>query len=100
MVLSQQTKIDAAKSEIIDRKFNKNFEKLQSELPVAKQVNSVLSGRLALPEKSPYSELFVPRSVSDGGLKEKVLKIIEKAGCPMEGNNIEACHWIRKKMKG
>ena len=41
IVLSQQTEMDAANSEIMDqiRKFNENFEKLQSELTVAKQVN-------------------------------------------------------------
>ena len=48
IVLSQQTQMDAANSEIMDqlRKFNENFEKLQSELIVVKQVNSVLSERL------------------------------------------------------
>ena len=40
--------MDAANSEITDqiRKFNQHFEKLQSELTVSKQVNSVLSARL------------------------------------------------------
>ena len=48
IVLCQQTKMDTANSEIMDqiRKFNKNFEKLQCELTVANQVNSVLSERL------------------------------------------------------
>ena len=48
IVLSQQTEMDAANSEIMDqiRKFNENFEKLQSELIVVKQVNSLLSERL------------------------------------------------------
>ena len=42
----------------------------------------------------------VPRSVSDGHLEKKVLKIFEKVGCPVEGNNIETCHRISKiKMK-
>ena len=42
----------------------------------------------------------VPRSISNSDLEEKVLKIFEKVGCPIMGNNIEACHWISKKMKG
>ena len=39
-MLSQQTEMDAANSQIMGRihKFNENFEKLQSELIVAKQV--------------------------------------------------------------
>ena len=36
----------------------------------------------------------VPRSVSDGDLEEKVLKIFEKFCCPIEGNDIEACSEI------
>ena len=39
----------------------------------------------------------VPRSVSDGDLEEKVLKIFENIGCPIEGNSIEVCHQINKK---
>ena len=44
------------------RKFNGNFEKLQSELIVVKQVNSVLPERLV-------SMVVVPRSVSGGDLE-------------------------------
>ena len=38
IVLSQQTEMDAANSEIMDQivKFNENFEKLQSELLLSK----------------------------------------------------------------
>ena len=112
IVLSQQTKMDAANSEIMYqiRKFNENVEKLQSELTVAKQVNSVLSERLVSMERqcwanAQYSRreclelVGVTRCVSDGNLEEKVLKIFEKVGCPIEGNNIEACHRMSKKTK-
>ena len=110
IVLSQQTQMDAANSEIMDQlcKFNENFEKLQSELIVVKQVNSMLSERLVSMERqcwanAQYSRreclelVGMPCSVSDGDLEEKVLKIFEKVGCPIEGNNIEACHQISKK---
>ena len=74
-------------------------------------MNYVLSERLVSIEhqcwaNDQYSihECFelvgVPRSVSDGDLEEIVLKIFEKVGCPIEGNNIEAYDRIRKKMKG
>ena len=36
---------------------------------------------------------------SYGDLEEKVFKILERVGCPVEGNNIEACHRISKKKK-
>ena len=110
MVLSQQAKTDAANSQIMDqiRQLNEDFEKLQFELTVAKQVNSVLSERLVSMERQCWANaqfyrreclelVGVPRSVSDENLEEKVLEIFEKVGCPIEGNNIEACHRISKK---
>ena len=39
----------------------------------------------------------VPHSVSDGDFEEKVLKIFDKVGCSIKGNNIEACHRMSKK---
>ena len=105
--------MDDGNSEIMDqiRKFNENFEKLQSELTVAKQVNSVLSERLASMERQCWANVQysrreclelagVPGSASDDDLEEKVLKVFEgilKVGCPVEGNNIQACHRISKK---
>ena len=66
MVLLQQAKMDAANSQIMDqiRKLNEDFEKLQFELTVAKQVNSVLSERLASMEgqcwaNAQYSDVSV-----------------------------------------
>ena len=41
---------------------------------------------------------YIPRSVRHGDFKEKVLKIFEKVGCPIEGN-IEGYHRISKKKK-
>ena len=44
IVLSEETEMVGSNSEAMDRihKFNQNFGKLQSELTIAKQVNSVL----------------------------------------------------------
>ena len=57
IVVSQQTEMDAANSEIMDqiRKFNENLEKLKSELIVVKQVNSVLSGKLVSMERQCWT---------------------------------------------
>ena len=49
--------MDAANSQIMDqiRKLNEDFEKLQFELTVAKQVNSVLSERLVSMERQCWT---------------------------------------------
>ena len=85
--------MDATNSKIMDQicKFNEKIEKLQSELTVAKEVNSVLSERKGWSSWSVsagqmYSireclELVgVLHSVRDSKLEEKVLKIFEKDG--------------------
>ena len=38
----------------------------------------------------------IPSSVSDDDLENKVLKIFDKLGVPINPNNIEACHGIKK----
>ena len=111
IVLSQQTEMNTAKSEIMDqmRKFNENFE-LHSELAVANQVNSVLSERVVSMERqcwanAQYSRreclelVGVPHNVSDCDLEKIKLKIFEKFGCPIKVDKIGACHRISKKMK-
>ena len=71
-------------------------------------MNSVLSERLVSIERQCWANAQYSRrkclefvgvrlSVSDGELEEKFLKIFEKVGYPIEGNNIEACHRISKK---
>lgn len=49
-VLSQQSNLDQAKKKVLEeiRELNDAFSKLESELSVAKQVNSLPSSRLAL----------------------------------------------------
>ena len=38
----------------------------------------------------------IPSSVSDDSLENKVLKIFDKLGVPINPNNIEACHRMKK----
>ena len=97
IVLSQQTQIDAANSKIMDQicKFNENFEKLWKILKVSIECQCWANAQYSRHE---CLELVgVPHSASDKDLEGNVLKIFEKVGCPIEGNNIEACHWISKK---
>ena len=83
-------------------------KKLQSELPLAKQMKSILSDRLVPIEGQCWSNapcsrreclelVGVPSCLSDCDLEEKVLTIFENVGFPIEGNNNEACHRIGMK---
>ena len=110
IVLSLQNKLDQANNKVLEeiRKLNENFSKLESELSVTKQVNSLLSRRLVNMERqcwanAQYSRrecldiIGIPSEVEPDVLEEKVVNIFEKLGCNIPSNHIEACHRVSKK---
>ena len=103
IVLSLQSKLDEAKLEAKNkvleeiRKLNNSFLKLESELSVTKQVNSLLLSRLANMERqywanAQYSRrecvdiIGIPSEVKGDDLEEKVVNIFEKLGCSIPPN--------------
>ena len=88
IVLSLQNKLDQANNKVLEeiRKLNDNFSKLESELSVTKQVNSLLSRRLVNMERqcwanAQYSRqecagiIGIPSEVEADVLEEKVVNI-------------------------
>ena len=81
--------------------------RLESEVSILKRVNDELQKELISTERQCWANAQYPRrecievagipsSVSDDNLKNKVLKIFDKLGVPINPNNIEACHRIKK----
>ena len=110
IVLSLQSKLDEANNRVVEevRKLSDVLLKLQSELAVSQQVNSLLSNRLTNMERqcwanAQYSRrecldvVGIPSEVGADVLEEKVLNIFGKLGCDIPSKRIEACHRISKK---
>ena len=110
IVLSLQNNLDQANNKVLEeiRKVNDNFSKLESELSVTKQVNSLLSCRLINMERQCWANAQysrrecldiagIPREVEPDVLEEKVVNIFEKLGYNIPSNHIEACHGVSKK---
>ena len=110
LALDYQSKFDSTLAgiwnELSDLK--KDFEKLGSDLSVARQVNSVLRERVTSLERqcwsnSQYSrreclELTgIPETSDNNTLESTVLKIFEKLEVNMDPSNVEDCHWISSK---
>ena len=108
IVLSSQNKLNQTNNKVLEeiRKLNDNFSKLESELPVTKQVNYLLLRRHVNMERqywtnAQYSRkeylniIGIPSEVEADILEEKVVKIFEKLGCNIPFNRIEACHRVR-----
>ena len=84
-MLTQQNEIDAANSEVMDqtREFNENYEKLQSDW-------MLLNERiLYFMERERKSWLAYLTMLVKAIWRKRILKIFEKVGCSIKGNNIE-----------
>ena len=90
------------------RKLNESFSKLQTEVSLTKQVNTLLSNRLVSIEcqcwlnaqyfrRECLDKVGIPSEVEADALEEKVVAIFEKLGCNIPTERIEACHRISKK---
>ena len=82
--------------------------KLESEFFVTKQVNSFLSSRLVNVERQYYANVQysrqerldivgIPKEVGTDLLEEKVVNILEKLGCNIPTNHIEAHYRVSNK---
>ena len=89
-------------------KLNESFSKLQAEVSVSKQVNTLLSSMLVSIERhcwfnAQYSRrecldiVDIFKEVEADALEENVVAIFEKLGCNIPTERIEACHRISKK---
>ena len=109
LVLCLQSKLDEANNRVFEevRKLSDAFLKLQFELAVLLQVNSLLANRLTNVvrqcwEIAQYSRrefldvVGIPSEVGADVLEEKVLNIFDKFGCDIPPEEIEACHRISK----
>ena len=102
IVLSLQNKLDEVDNNglVEMRKLNESFSKLQAEVSVTKQVNTLLSSRLVSIERQCWSNaqysrrecldiVGIPSEVEADFLEEKVVAIFEKLGCNIPTERIE-----------
>ena len=110
IVLSLQSQLDKASKYLVEkiRKLSDVILKLQSELAVSWQVNSLLSNKLTSIEcqywgNAQYSRrecldvIGIPSEVDADVLEEKVLNIFGILGGDITPERFEACHRISKK---
>ena len=102
IVLSLQNKLDEVDNNglVEMRKLNESFSKLQAEVSVTKQVNTLLSSKLVSIERQCWSNaqysrrecldiVGIPSEVEADVLEEKVVAIFEKLGCNIPTERIE-----------
>ena len=110
IILAMQSKTSADNAELLEEicTLNSKFDIMQSDLLVAKKMNSELSSRLVNMERqcwanAQYSRrecleiVGIPKEVEQKNLKSKVMSVLEKVGCKIDPDNIEDCHRLSKK---
>ena len=109
IALALQDKVGSGNTEILEeiRKLNKNFEKLEAELIVSKKVNTELQKHIVKLEKqcwanAQYSRreclelVGIPSNIENEHLEDKVVEVLNKVGCNIMKDNVEACHRLGK----
>ena len=103
--VEQGTNVNANALEEI-RKFNENFVKLESEINIVRQVNTLLNKWINDMERQCWANAQYSRRVclevaggilcyvSDKKLESEVLEIFTNVGCEIPSCNIEACHCL------
>ena len=112
IVLYLQNKFDQADSKLLQeiRKLNNNFSKIESELSMTKQVNSLLSHRLLNMEhqcqaNAQYSKrecldiIGILSEVEADVLEGKAAKILQRLGCNIPSNCTDACHRVSARVQ-
>ena len=84
IILQLQTKLEAGNNEVLEEvhMLNKNFAKLESELLVTKKCLEITG---------------IPQNIEHNQLEGKVIQVLNKIGCNIISDNVEACHRISSK---
>ena len=100
LALEYQSKFDST--------FRQNYEKMQSELCVSRQVSSKLREQIVSLERQcwsncQYSRLEcleisgLPGSMENSELEHTALKLFKNLDVEIDSSNIEDCHWLPSK---
>ena len=97
--------IDSLTAEI--KRLNENFQNLESDVFVVKNVNNILSKQMSSIERqcwknAQYSQcecvevVGLPSSIEDKDLEPTVCRVLQHIGVGITGEGIEACHRLNK----
>ena len=90
------------------RLLNEKFDKLEADVAIARNTNSLLSSRLDHIEKQcwanaqyskteTYEIAGLPKSLTNDKAETKVCQIFRSLDCNVDREDLDACHWLKDK---
>ena len=84
------------------KRLNENFQKLESDVSVVKNVINILSKQMSSVERqcwknARYSRHECVEVVGDKDLEPTVCRVLQHIGVGITGEGIEACHRLNKQ---
>ena len=87
---------------------NDKFDKLQADVAIVRNVNSLLSSCLVNTERQCWANAQysrretleigeLPKSLSNDKAERKVCQIFRSLDCNVNKENFYACHWLKDK---
>ena len=110
IALSLQSKMESSNAEVLEElklQIDK-FDKLEADVVIARNANSLLSSRLVDTERqcwanAQYSRretleiVGLPKSLTNDKAETEVCQIFQSLDCDVSKEDLDACHWLKNK---
>ena len=110
IALNLQSKMESSNAKVLEelRFLNEKFDKLEAEIAIARNANSLLLPHLVDKEKQCWANALYSRSktleiarllksLTNDKAEMKVCQIFRSLDCAVDKEDLEACHWLKDK---
>ena len=108
IALSLQSKMESSNAKVLEelKLLNNRFYKLEADVAIARNANSLLSSRLVDTERQCWANVqysrretleivALPKSLTNDEAETKVWQIFRSLDCNINKEDWDACHWLK-----
>ena len=108
IALSLQSKMESSNAKVLEelKLLNNRFYKLEADVAIARNANSLLSSRLVDTERQCWANVqysrretleivALPKSLTNDEAETKVWQIFRSLDCNINKEDLDACHWLK-----
>ena len=108
ITLSLQSKMESSNAKVLEelKLLNNRFYKLEADVAIARNANSLLSSRLVDTERQCWANVqysrretleivALPKSLTNDEAETKVWQIFRSLDCNINKEDLDACHWLK-----